>query len=149
MTSSGIEPATFRIVAQHLNHCVTAVPTSKDGTIWKWCERMWSWPETGPIAWKDREKPFSVPSFEPEASWIRKPAPSRRLTVWWTQEKPGKGGQIWIYATQNRWPMGRWRQDSLVHLCYQQSCQKWNPVVPESFSDPEKVWQRGNRKWSK
>jgi len=25
--SSGIEPATFRFVAQHLNHCATAVPT--------------------------------------------------------------------------------------------------------------------------
>jgi len=27
MTLSGIEPATFRFVAQHLNHCATAVPT--------------------------------------------------------------------------------------------------------------------------
>ena len=26
MTPSGIEPATFRFVAQHLNHCPTAVP---------------------------------------------------------------------------------------------------------------------------
>jgi hypothetical protein len=26
MTSAGIEPATFRFVAQHLNHCATAVP---------------------------------------------------------------------------------------------------------------------------
>ena len=26
MTLGGIEPATFRIVAQHLNHCATAVP---------------------------------------------------------------------------------------------------------------------------
>ena len=25
MTPAGIEPATFRFVAQHLNHCVTAV----------------------------------------------------------------------------------------------------------------------------
>ena len=28
MTPSGIEPATFRFVAQHLNHCATAVPSS-------------------------------------------------------------------------------------------------------------------------
>ena len=28
MTSAGIEPATFRFVAQHLNRCATAVPTS-------------------------------------------------------------------------------------------------------------------------
>jgi len=28
LTPAGIEPATFRFVAQHLNHCVTAVPTS-------------------------------------------------------------------------------------------------------------------------
>ena len=26
MTPSGIEPATFQFVAQHLNHCATAVP---------------------------------------------------------------------------------------------------------------------------
>jgi len=26
LTQSGIEPATFRFVAQHLNHCATAVP---------------------------------------------------------------------------------------------------------------------------
>ena len=29
MTPSGIEPATFRFVAQHLNHCATAVPLIK------------------------------------------------------------------------------------------------------------------------
>ena len=28
MTPSGIEPATFGFVAQHLNHCATAVPQS-------------------------------------------------------------------------------------------------------------------------
>ena len=27
LTLAGIEPATFRFVAQHLNHCATAVPT--------------------------------------------------------------------------------------------------------------------------
>ena len=26
LTPPGIEPATFRFVAQHLNHCATAVP---------------------------------------------------------------------------------------------------------------------------
>ena len=26
MTPAGIEPATFRFVAQHLNHCASAVP---------------------------------------------------------------------------------------------------------------------------
>ena len=30
MTPSGIEPATFRFVAQHLNHCATAVPTNEN-----------------------------------------------------------------------------------------------------------------------
>ena len=29
MTPSGIEPATFRFVAQHLNHCATAAPDHK------------------------------------------------------------------------------------------------------------------------
>ena len=28
LTPAGIEPTTFRFVAQHLNHCATAVPTS-------------------------------------------------------------------------------------------------------------------------
>jgi len=30
MKLAGIEPATFRFVAQHLNHCYTAVPTCED-----------------------------------------------------------------------------------------------------------------------
>ena len=30
MTLGGIEPATFLFVAQHLNHCVTAVPKKQD-----------------------------------------------------------------------------------------------------------------------
>ena len=29
LTLAGIEPATFRFVAQHLNHCATAVPRCK------------------------------------------------------------------------------------------------------------------------
>ena len=28
LTLAGIEPATFRFVAQHLNHCATTVPTN-------------------------------------------------------------------------------------------------------------------------
>jgi hypothetical protein len=31
LTPAGIEPATFRIVAQYLNHCATAVP------VWLHC----------------------------------------------------------------------------------------------------------------
>jgi len=30
MTSAGIEPATFQLVTQHLNHCATAVPLSSN-----------------------------------------------------------------------------------------------------------------------
>jgi len=30
MTPAGIEPATFRFVAQHLNHCATMAPTNSD-----------------------------------------------------------------------------------------------------------------------
>jgi len=36
MTSSGIEPAAFRFVAQHLNHCATAVLPSQRKTLIQW-----------------------------------------------------------------------------------------------------------------
>jgi len=35
LTLAGIEPATFRFVAQHLNHCATAVPRSNLGPSFK------------------------------------------------------------------------------------------------------------------
>jgi len=35
MTPSGVEPATFRFVAQHLNHCATAVPILQASTFQK------------------------------------------------------------------------------------------------------------------
>jgi len=38
MTLSGIEPATFRFVAQHLNHCATAVPQEWGG--WGFIEEI-------------------------------------------------------------------------------------------------------------
>jgi len=45
MTPTGIEPATFRFVAQYLNHCATAVPElylylkeNHENLIWNnWC----------------------------------------------------------------------------------------------------------------
>ena len=39
MTPSGIEPATFRFVAQHLNHCATAVP-SLQGPLSLYCKTV-------------------------------------------------------------------------------------------------------------
>jgi len=36
MTPAGIEPATFRFVAQLLNHCATAVPRTIDHNETKW-----------------------------------------------------------------------------------------------------------------
>jgi hypothetical protein len=35
VTAAGIEPATFRFVAQHLNHCTTAVPAAKNYVEYK------------------------------------------------------------------------------------------------------------------
>jgi len=40
--SNGIEPPTFQFVAQHLNHCATAVPRWTDSTTLK-CT-MLEWP---------------------------------------------------------------------------------------------------------
>ena len=42
MTPAGVEPATFRFVAQHLNHCATAVPKIGDT---KKMLQAWSGPE--------------------------------------------------------------------------------------------------------
>ena len=36
MTPAGIEPATFRFVAQQLNHCATAVRLNVDGSAIRW-----------------------------------------------------------------------------------------------------------------
>jgi len=36
VTPAGIEPATFRFVAHHLNHCATAVPYSNNRTMHKY-----------------------------------------------------------------------------------------------------------------
>jgi len=40
MTAAGIEPANFRLAAQHLNHCATAVPGLKDRLLKR---RMYLW----------------------------------------------------------------------------------------------------------
>ena len=37
MTPAGIEPTTFRFVAQHLNHCANAVPNSE---VLKWLNKL-------------------------------------------------------------------------------------------------------------
>ena len=36
LTPAGIEPATFRFVAQHINHCATAVPSHQCRLPWIW-----------------------------------------------------------------------------------------------------------------
>ena len=41
---AGIEPATFRFVAQHLNHCATAVPNSSKWSL-QTVESGWAVPE--------------------------------------------------------------------------------------------------------
>jgi len=42
MTQSGIEPATFRFVAQNLNHCAIVAPFSKNThtTFFEWIEAL-------------------------------------------------------------------------------------------------------------
>jgi len=43
ITPSGIEPATFRFVAQHLNYYATAVPTLLYSKLQKQCKDLWLW----------------------------------------------------------------------------------------------------------
>jgi len=50
LTPAGIEPATFRFIAQHLNHCATA---GVDGRIrLRWIFRKWD----GDMDWIDLAK---------------------------------------------------------------------------------------------
>jgi hypothetical protein len=42
VTPSGIEPATFRFVAQYLNHCATMVPQISTSTVHYWVSTSWS-----------------------------------------------------------------------------------------------------------
>jgi len=44
MTPAGIEPATFRFVAQHLKHCATAVPIREVKDLVNLAQqRFWFW----------------------------------------------------------------------------------------------------------
>jgi len=45
MTPAGIETMTFRFAAQHLTHCVTAVPLSIQGKVKAVPLQAWSGPE--------------------------------------------------------------------------------------------------------
>jgi hypothetical protein len=47
MTPSGIEPATFRFVAQYLNHCAAAVPTNVAGSYVILRKYFVTWTEVG------------------------------------------------------------------------------------------------------
>jgi len=49
MTPSGIEPATFRFMAQHLNHCATVVP--QDICILSKTVRLAPGPTQLPVEW--------------------------------------------------------------------------------------------------
>ena len=69
MTPPGIEPATFRFVAQHLNHCATAVPTLFDpNIIYKW---IWNADKLGKTLVLGK-KPFLAP-FCPQQILLRLP----------------------------------------------------------------------------
>jgi len=56
MTPAGIEPVTFRFVAQHLNHCATAVPDK----LWGWTNlALKGYRRLFPLGWSEN---FSTPS---------------------------------------------------------------------------------------
>ena len=63
MTPAGIEPATFRFVAQHLNHCATAVPkqqqVEKESYVFL---DMWKFWRKGRGLWLASRRQCLVPS---------------------------------------------------------------------------------------
>jgi len=44
MTPAGIEPVTFRFIAQHLNHCATMIPRILDSNIHIFTTTQWDGP---------------------------------------------------------------------------------------------------------
>ena len=59
MTSTGIEPGTFWLVAQHLNHCATAVPSIKR-VVRKVCRWKYSTLETFIITLSGPDTPYGT-----------------------------------------------------------------------------------------
>jgi len=97
MTPAGIEPATFRFVAQHLHHCATAVPplfigrwmqSSCQLALFGYPDRSFSvlfpqlWGKYQGITRKDGTRPALFPiSLTTLGSNPRKPSPPTLLTV--------------------------------------------------------------------
>ena len=64
MTSSGIEPATFRFVTRHVNHCATAVPrhaTVPCSKLSLVATTFWNRPQVPPLA-----TPVRIPGYRIE-----------------------------------------------------------------------------------
>jgi hypothetical protein len=70
MTPSGIEPATFRFVAQYLDHCATAVPMVHKNNMQMRCEgKIRAKPtEGGSIS---QNKKNNVYGYRPSEAWFR------------------------------------------------------------------------------
>ena len=71
LTLAGIEPAAFRLVAQHLNHCATAVPTDDVMLTYKKGERRFRTGHEGTEEENSYSSTLSLTSAPDGGGWLR------------------------------------------------------------------------------
>jgi len=95
LTPAGIEPATCRILAKHLNHCATADP-KKTSTIWNFCfvkkasSRLCfyyhPWNHTSALQWLKCDSTCSWIAFH-RAGYLMFPRISLIWSLYWWPEE--------------------------------------------------------------
>ena len=99
MTPSGIEPATFRFVAQHLNHCATAVPSQ----TWDISECTWIDRVRNEVLHRVQEERIILHTIQRQKpNWISHILRRNCLLTHVTAGK--RKGKIEVTGRQERWP---------------------------------------------